>query len=91
MFTHNEVILDLVRLAPRRHHEWVVVGNHYDLVDSLGLEGVLLLDEGGDVLLGARGGESTGDGYEDDLLLLELWRRRKLVTLNKKEEQLGSG
>lgn len=91
MFTYNEVILDLVRLAPRRHHEWVVVRNDHYLVDSLGLEGVLLLDEGGDVLLGARGGESTGDGHEDDLLLLELWERRKSVTLNGKKKQLGSG
>jgi hypothetical protein len=52
-------------------HEGVVVGDHDDLVDSLGLEGILLLDEGGNVLLGAGGGEGAGDGNQDDLLLLE--------------------
>lgn len=90
MFTYNEVILDLVRLAPGAHHKGVIVGNHDDLVDSLGLEGVLLLDEGGDVLLGACWGESAGDGNEDDLLLLELWERAS-VFLNRKKEQLGNG
>lgn len=84
MSTHNEVILDLVRLAPSTHDKGVVVGDHDDLVDSLGLEGILLLDEGGNVLLGAGGGEGTGDGNEDDLLLLEFWRRMSVFMKWKK-------
>lgn len=86
--THNEVILDLVRLAPGAHHEGVVVGDHDDLVDALGLEGVLLLDEGGDVLLGAGGREGAGDGNEDDLLLLELCAGASATREGAKQLQL---
>lgn len=70
--TYNEVIGDPVGLAPGGHDIGVVVGDDDDMVDALGLEGGLLIDEGGDVPLGARGGESTGDGDDDDLLVLEL-------------------
>lgn len=84
-FTHDEVVLDLVRLAPCTHHERIIVRNYYDLIDSLGLEGILLLEEGRDVLLGAGGGEGAGDGNEDDLLLLEFCKRM-LVT----EEEQGA-
>jgi hypothetical protein len=59
--TYNEVILDVVGLAPGGHDEGVVVGEEDDLVDALGLE---LVDVGqvrgqvGDV---AGRGEGAGD------------------------------
>lgn len=89
-FTHDEVVLDLVRLAPCTHDKGIVVRDHHYLVDSLGLEGILLLDEGGNVLLGAGGGEGAGDGNEDDLLLLELCEG-KSVSLERKKEHVGTG
>lgn len=70
--THDKVVGNLVGLAPGGHDPGVVVGDDDDLVDALGLEGVLVLDEGGDVVGGAGGGEGAGDGDEDDLFVLEV-------------------
>lgn len=70
--THNEVVKALVGLAPSRHDEGVVERDHDNLVDTLGLELGDLGDEAGDVVGLAGRGEGTGDGDEDDLLVLEL-------------------
>lgn len=70
--THDEVIRNTVRLAPGAHDKGIVIGNHNDLIDTLGLQSILLLDEGGNVLLGAGGREGTRDCYQDNLLVLEL-------------------
>lgn len=70
--TYNEVIRNAVRLAPGTHDKGIVVGDHDDLVDALGLQSVLLLEEGRDVLFGAGGREGTGHCDQDNLLALEL-------------------
>lgn len=50
-----------------------------DLVDALGLELVLVLDVRGQVGSRAGGGESAGDGDDDDLLVGELCCAYSLV------------
>ena len=61
-----------VDLAPGVHDEGVVGGNDDDLVDALGGQLLLVLKVGRDVHGLAAGGESAGDGDEDDLLAGEL-------------------
>lgn len=72
MGTHNGVIGDTVGLGPAGHDESVVESNDDNQVNTLGLELVDVLGVGGDVRARAGGGESTGDGDENDLLGLEL-------------------
>lgn len=69
---YDELVVDVVGLAPGGHDPGVVAGNDDDLVDALGLELGNLVDEAGDVVGGAGGGEGAGDGDEDDLFVLEL-------------------
>lgn len=73
--TYNEIILDTVGLAPSAHHEGVIVGDNDDLVDALGLELVLLLEKCGHVLLGASRRERSGNGDDNNLLVLELFQQ----------------
>lgn len=70
--TYNRTIRDAVGLAPARHDEGVIVREEDDFVHALGLELILVLDVGGQVGCGARGGEGAGDGNDDDLLVGEL-------------------
>lgn len=72
MQTHNVVVRDAVGLGPRRHDKGVVGGHDDNLVDAGLLEGLPLLEEGRQVLLGAGGREGAGDGDHDDLFVLEL-------------------
>lgn len=74
MHTHNVVIRDTVGLAPSRHDKRIVGSKNDDVVDAGLLESLLLLEEGGDVLLGAGGREGARDGDHDNLLILELCR-----------------
>lgn len=69
--THDEVVLGVVGLAPGRHDEGIVGGNHNNLLDTLGLEGLNVLDEAGQVVGLACGCESARDGDKDNLLVLE--------------------
>jgi hypothetical protein len=62
-----------VDLAPSVHDERVVGCDDDDLVDTLGRELLLVLEVGRDVHGLAAGGESAGDGDEDDLLAGELF------------------
>lgn len=71
--THNEVIFDVVGLAPGGHDPGVVEGDEDNLVDALGLERIGVLDVGGNMGHLAGRGESTGNGDQDDLLVLELY------------------
>jgi hypothetical protein len=68
-------------------YKWVVVRYHDNLVNALGLEGILLLEEGRDVLLGAGRGKGAGDGDQDDLLVLEFCAKGGSVSL----DGLGEG
>lgn len=86
LLTHNEVVKSLVGLAPCRHDEGVVEGNHDNLVDTLSLELGDLGGEAGDVVGLAGRGEGTGYGDEDDLLILELCSIVKRRLLSKGEE-----
>lgn len=67
----DEVVLHTIGLAPSRHDPSVIEGNNNNLVYTLGLELLLVLDERGDVGHGAGGSEGAGNGDEDDLLVLE--------------------
>lgn len=69
--THDEVVLGVVGFAPGRHDEGVIGGNHNNLLNTLGLEGLDVLDKAGQVVGLACGCESARDGDEDDLLVLE--------------------
>lgn len=77
--TYDGLILDTVGLAPARHDVGIVVSQADNLVDALGLELGELGDVAGDVVGGAGRGESTGQGEEDDLLILELCRYTQSV------------
>lgn len=70
--THDEVVLGVVGLAPGGHDVRVVGGNHDNLVNALGLEGVNVLDEAGQVAGLAGGREGAGHGHDDDLFVLDL-------------------
>lgn len=70
--THNEFVLDAVGLAPAGHYVGVVESNDDNMVNTLGLESLDIGGVGGDVGAGAGGSEGTGDGDENDLLVLEL-------------------
>lgn len=74
--THDEVVGDVVGLAPAGHDVGVVVGEEDDLVDALGLELVALSDVAGKVGGGAGRSEGAGEGDDDDLLVLELCARK---------------
>lgn len=69
---YDELVVDLVGFAPGGHDPSVVGGNDDNLVDTLALELRDLVDEAGDVVDLAGGGEGTRDGDKDDLLALEL-------------------
>lgn len=70
--TYNAVVGDTVGLSPAVHDKGIVEGNNNDLINTLGLDLVDVLGVGRNVGAGAGGGESTRDGDEDDLLVLEL-------------------
>ena len=72
MGTYDSVVGDTVGLGPTVHDKGIVEGNDNDLVNTLGLDLVDVLRVRGDVASGTSRGESTGDGNEDDLLVLEL-------------------
>lgn len=65
----NVVVGDLVGLTPGAHDESIVVGKDGNSVDTLLAELGELLDVLGDVVGRADGGEGTGEGEEDDLLV----------------------
>lgn len=65
----NVVVGDLVGLTPGAHNESIVVGKDGNNVDTLLAELGELLDVLGDVVGRADGGEGTGEGEEDDLLV----------------------
>jgi len=67
------VLSAAVDLAPSVHDERVIGSDDDDLVDALGRELLLVLEVGRDVHGLAAGGESAGDGDEDDLLAGELF------------------
>ena len=71
--TYNRIVVDPVRLAPRRHDEGVVEGDEDDGVHALGLELVQVGQVRGDVLFLAGRGEGAGDGDQDDFLVGEFW------------------
>lgn len=87
--TYDGVVGDGVGLAPAGHDESVVVGEEDDVVDALGLELVLVLDEGGEVGGRAGGGEGAGDGDDDDLLVGELCGRVSLRVSSVVREVAG--
>jgi hypothetical protein len=68
----NLVIGDTVGLGPTVHDKCVVDSNDDDLVNALGLNLVNVLDVGRNVRATASRSESTRDGDNDDLLVLEL-------------------
>jgi hypothetical protein len=70
--THDKVVLGVVGLAPGRHDEGVVGSNHNHLLNTLGLEGLDVLDEAGQVVSLACGCESARNSDENDLLVLEV-------------------
>lgn len=67
----DDLVLGLVLDAPGGHDERVVLSQNDDLIDTLGLEAVDLLDVGWDVVHVARRSVGTGNGDNDDLLALE--------------------
>lgn len=67
--THNIIILNPVRLAPRTHDPGIVERNDGHDVDALGLKRRQVLDVAGEMLCAAAGGEGAGDGEEDDFLV----------------------
>ena len=67
--TYNVIVLDAVGLAPGAHDEGIVVGQDGNNVNTLGTELRELLLVLGDVVGRADGGEGTGEGEEDDLLV----------------------
>ena len=69
---YREVVRNLVRLAPSTHHEHVVHGNDHHMVNTLGLELLLVVKEARDMSLGAGGRESSRDSDQYDLLVLPL-------------------
>jgi hypothetical protein len=71
--TYNLVIGDTVGLGPTVHDKCVVDSNDDDLVNALGLNLVNVLDVGRNVRATASRSESTRDGDNDDLLVLELY------------------
>lgn len=58
-----------MRLAPRAHHKRVVVRNARHHVDAPGLDFFQMRHVARDVLDGARGGQGTGHGEENDFLV----------------------
>ena len=62
---YNRIVVDAVRLAPRRHDEGVVEGDEDDGIHALGLEFVQVGQVRGDVLFLAGRGEGAGDGDQD--------------------------
>lgn len=69
---YNKVILGVVGLAPGRHDKGIVEGNDDDLINTLGLQSLDVVDEAGDVVDRASRRKGTRNGHEDDLLLAEL-------------------
>lgn len=67
--TYDVITSDLVGLAPGAHDVGIVVGDDGNNVDTLGAELRELLDVLGDVAGRADGGEGTGEGEEDNLLV----------------------
>lgn len=89
--TYDGVVVDGVGLAPAGHDEGVIVGEEDDVVDALGLELVLVLDEGGKVGGRAGGGEGAGNGDDDDLLVGELYYRVSRMNWGRGRQPGGGG
>lgn len=70
--THNRLILDAIRLAPRRHHKRVVARDEDHLVHPRRLELGQLVEVRLHVLRLARRREGAGDGHEHGFLGGEL-------------------
>ena len=67
--TYNVIVLDPVGLTPGAHDKGIVVGKDGNNVDTLLTDLRELGDVLRDVVGGADGGEGTGEGEEDDLLV----------------------
>jgi len=67
--THNIIILDTIRLAPRTHDKRIVVGNDGHGINALAFDCAQIVDVAGEMLRGAAGGESAWDGKYDDFLV----------------------
>ena len=67
--TYEVVVLDTVGLAPGAHDVGIVVSKDGNNVDTLSADLGKTLEVLGDVTGGADGGEGTGEGEEDDLLV----------------------
>ena len=72
--THNVIVLDPVGLTPGAHDVGIVVGQDGNNVDTLLADLGELGKVFGDVVGSADGGEGTGEGEEDDLLVGPLLR-----------------
>ena len=69
MGTYNIIASNTVGLAPGAHDVGIVVSEDSNGVDTLGTELRELLNVLGDVTGRADGGEGTGEGEDDDLLV----------------------
>lgn len=84
MGTHDGLVLDTVGFAPAGHDIGIVVGEADDLVNTLGLELIQLGNVAGNVVGRAGRGESTRQGEEDDLLVLEFYREASSAIFSQK-------
>jgi hypothetical protein len=94
--TYDRVVTDAIGLGPGGHHPPIIGGNHNDLVNTLRLELLTVLDVRLDVLLLACGRKGTRHGNEDHLLVLELCRWGPSVSvpevaLGAEDEDWGDG
>lgn len=73
VLSHNVIVVgDLVDLAPCTHDEWIVGSNDSDVVNTLLLQSLDVLDVWWKVVGLAAGSKSTWHRDEDDLLALPL-------------------
>lgn len=63
--------MDTIGLGPTAHDKGIVVGNNDNIVNTLGLKLIDVLEVRWDVGGTAGRGESTRNGDKDDLLVLE--------------------
>uniref|UniRef100_A0A0N4Z5J1 Type VI secretion system secreted protein VgrG n=1 Tax=Parastrongyloides trichosuri TaxID=131310 RepID=A0A0N4Z5J1_PARTI len=71
--------IDVQGLAPSAHHERIVHSHAPDLIHTSGLELVCLGDKAWQVLLGAGGGESAGNGKHGNFLAFNQISHLKVV------------
>jgi len=77
--TYDIIILDTIGLSPGTHDPGIVECNASNDINALALELGQFLDEAGEVLGGATGGEGAGNGEDDDLLVGPLCGEDMLV------------